>query len=45
MKKKKYTPPSSEVFALQKGVKLLANTGNGEGNLPPTTNDNNDNDW
>lgn len=44
--KGKYTPPSTQIIELkQNALILMTSPGNGSGNLPPTDNDNNDNDW
>ena len=45
-KKGKYTPPQTQIIEIKQFTPILITSpGNGSGNLPPTGNDNNDNDW
>lgn len=45
--KGKYTPPSTQIIEIKQfALILMTSPGNGgSGNIPPTNNDNNDNDW
>ena len=42
-----YTPPRIQIIVLQHDIPVLWTSPKnaGSGNLPPTDNDNNDNDW
>lgn len=44
-KKGKYTPPQSQIIEVKQSASILTTSPGGEGNLPPTTNDNTDLDW
>ena len=44
--KGKYTPPQMQIIEIKQVASILTTSpGNGSGILPPTGNDNNDNDW
>lgn len=46
MKKQKYTPPSTQIIEIKQIASILTTSpGKGQGNQPPTGNDNSDNDW
>ena len=43
--KGKYTPPRTQIIEIKQFASILTTSPGGEGNLPPTTNDNTDFDW
>lgn len=43
-KKGKY-PPQLKVIEIKQFASILTTSPGGSGNIPPTTNDNDDNDW
>jgi hypothetical protein len=43
--KRQYTSAITEVIELQQEQYFLSNPGDGEGNIPPTPNDDNDDNW
>lgn len=44
--KGKYTPPKMQIIEIKQFASILTTSpGNGQGNQPPTSNDNSDNDW
>ena len=43
--KANYTPPRTQIIEIKQFASILTTSPGGEGNLPPTTNDNTDFDW